>query len=70
MGGDEFAVLWSNEPDDLTPLTRRLEDTVGALFVFEQSAITLEASIGAAVFRDDGSEPHTFWNARNGRAIA
>jgi diguanylate cyclase (GGDEF)-like protein len=56
LGGDEFGVIVSQveDLDGLISLARRMEDKVGTSFEFEQRPISLQTSIGVALYPDDG----------------
>ncbi len=45
--------------EDVEPMRRRLEEGISGPFHFEENEIDLRASIGAAVFPDDGAELET-----------
>jgi diguanylate cyclase (GGDEF)-like protein len=58
MGGDEFAILLgTGQPADVQSLSQRLEEAIEAPFEYEENPLILGASIGHAVFPDDGTEP-------------
>jgi diguanylate cyclase (GGDEF)-like protein len=64
MGGDEFAVLLSSAGhDDAQQLRHRLEESIRAPFEFDQKEFALSASIGSAVFPEDGTEPDVLLEA-------
>ncbi len=64
MGGDEFAVLLTGAgPDDAKALAHRLEALISTGFEFNDQRLALGASIGSAVFPDDGSEPDSLLDA-------
>jgi diguanylate cyclase (GGDEF)-like protein len=56
LGGDEFGVILAQAQDRgaLLAQQQRLEQAVNGQFEFEQNAIALGASIGSAIFPDDG----------------
>lgn len=58
LGGDEFGVLLHRVADRQGALkhSTRLADTIAAPFGFEQKEISLSASIGLAIFPEDGDE--------------
>ena len=58
MGGDEFAViLTTGQPEEVESVASRLGEVISAPFDFEEKLLPLGASIGHAVFPDDGTEP-------------
>jgi diguanylate cyclase (GGDEF)-like protein len=59
VGGDEFALLMSSlrGRDEAKSLSQRLNQSIAAPFEFEHRPLPLGASIGYAVFPDDGIEP-------------
>jgi diguanylate cyclase (GGDEF)-like protein len=61
LGGDEFAVLLSDLPDRaaVAELAGRLRDALRRPFALRGVAVELEASIGAAVCPDHGTEVNT-----------
>jgi len=58
LGGDEFAIIMADvdSRDSVIHHTNRLADAIRRPFSFENSPIALDASIGLAVFPDDGIE--------------
>ena len=56
LGGDEFGVILGHAPDRAALLAQlqRLEQATCGDFAFEHHTLTLGASIGGAVFPDDG----------------
>lgn len=61
MGGDEFALLLSGVQDgsQLETVTQRISQSIAEPFAFEDRTLRLGASIGSAVFPDDGTEPES-----------
>ena len=59
MGGDEFAMLVANltESEDADSITQRIGRIISAPFAFEQRPVPIGASIGYAVYPDNGTEP-------------
>lgn len=60
-GGDEFAILLVDLLDTgiVTMLARKLLDTLARPFVFEGRKISVQTSIGIAIYPADGEEPET-----------
>ena len=58
VGGDEFGVILSRVDDrnGIEQQQRRLTEKIGRLFQFQNHQMTLAASIGCAVFPDDGTK--------------
>jgi diguanylate cyclase (GGDEF)-like protein len=58
IGGDEFVVLLSRVDDRAGALlqAQRLAESIGLPFQFEQHALTLSASIGLALYPQDGPD--------------
>jgi diguanylate cyclase (GGDEF)-like protein len=58
LGGDEFGLILSRLDDRDGALTHahRIHETMRAPFAFEQNHIALDASIGVAIFPEDGEE--------------
>jgi diguanylate cyclase (GGDEF)-like protein len=58
MGGDEFAIIMTDidSRDSAVHHTDRIADEIGRPFSFEDSQLALGASIGLAIFPDDGTE--------------
>lgn len=56
LGGDEFAILQSNVsgPEDAAELARRIREALSAPFRFDGQEVTTSASIGIALFPDNG----------------
>lgn len=61
LGGDEFAMILSRLDDRLNAETQasRLEEQMAPAFAFEDRSIALHASIGIAIYPDDGDDPTT-----------
>jgi diguanylate cyclase (GGDEF)-like protein len=61
LGGDEFAVLLRDLPDrgSVAELAGRLQDALRRPFALRGVAVELEASIGAALCPDHGTDVHT-----------
>lgn len=61
VGGDEFAVILSDVSDreSARSLAQRIESEISLPFAFEERPLPLGASIGVAVFPDDGTEIET-----------
>jgi diguanylate cyclase (GGDEF)-like protein len=59
LGGDEFAVIQSGaiQPEGATSLAARLVDLIGRAYAIEGHMLHIAASIGVALFPDDGREP-------------
>jgi diguanylate cyclase (GGDEF)-like protein len=62
FGGDEFAVIVHDVADRPSLLARaqRLGEQLNRPFVFRDRSLSLSASIGTALFPDDGSDPDDF----------
>ena len=58
LGGDEFAVIAADvrDRDSAARHADRLADEIRRPFAFEDNELALEASIGLAIFPDDGTE--------------
>lgn len=58
LGGDEFGIIVANVTDrnGLTSLIQRLDREIAKPFEFEGQKVTLRASIGYALFNEDGTE--------------
>ncbi len=61
VGGDEFAVIAATTADrkGLEALIKRLEEDIGKPFSFEGKTLQLVASIGGALFCEDGANIET-----------
>ena len=61
LGGDEFGVILSevHDRDGAASLAQRISHEIRQPFQFEDRAVPLDASIGMAVFPDDGAEIET-----------
>ncbi|HEX5305695.1 MAG TPA: GGDEF domain-containing protein, partial [Dyella sp.] len=61
VGGDEFSVILTQagSRDEIRSHTERLSALIGAPFAFESSPMLLAASIGAAIYPDDGEDIST-----------
>ncbi len=59
LGGDEFAVVQSGaiQPKAATSLAARLVDLIGRAYAVEGHMLHIGASIGVALFPNDGREP-------------
>jgi diguanylate cyclase (GGDEF)-like protein len=59
LGGDEFAVIQSEaiQPAGATNLAARLVDLIGRTYALEGETMVIGASIGVAMFPQDGREP-------------
>lgn len=58
LGGDEFAIIQSAgpQPDSAKALASRLVDLIGRAYVLEGHSLHVAASIGIALFPEDGSD--------------
>lgn len=58
LGGDEFGIIVSKveHPDELKALIQRLDAEITQPFEFEGQQLELKASIGYALFKEDGIE--------------
>lgn len=58
LGGDEFAIIVGNlsDRDEIRTLIRRMDEDITQPFTFEGKPIMLRASIGYALFSEDGIE--------------
>ena len=58
IGGDEFGVILADveDRDGAASIAARISDTIHLPFLFENRTIPLGASIGMAIFPDDGAE--------------
>lgn len=61
MGGDEFLVLIPEiaHEEEVTVITRKMLEAIRKPFVFSGHNLTITASIGIAIFSDDGKDPET-----------
>jgi diguanylate cyclase (GGDEF)-like protein len=61
LGGDEFGVILPEvmDRDGAASLAQRIADEIRLPFRFEDKSVPLDASIGMAVFPDDGAEIET-----------
>lgn len=61
FGGDEFAILLTDLPDTevATALAHKLIDTLSRPFVLRGQKISIGASIGVAIYPNDGEDPET-----------
>jgi len=59
LGGDEFAVIQchSPQPEGATGMAKRLVDLIGRTYAVEGQLLHIGASIGVAIYPDDGLEP-------------
>jgi diguanylate cyclase (GGDEF)-like protein/PAS domain S-box-containing protein len=59
FGGDEFAILLSELPDQriVTALAEKLNHAMAQPFVIGDKTVCISASIGAAIYPDDGDDP-------------
>ena len=58
-GGDEFVIILNDleTPENAAVLTSKLLDALGRPFVVQNVSLNLSASIGVAIFPDDGDNP-------------
>ncbi len=63
LGGDEFAVIQSDalQPESAKALAARLVDLLGRAYAFDGHMLNIGASVGVAMFPDDGLEPDTLF---------
>ncbi|CAM2861315.1 putative bifunctional diguanylate cyclase/phosphodiesterase [Komagataeibacter xylinus] len=56
LGGDEFAIIWPHvpDPDELTGRAREIVETVSKPYIIDGHHIVIGASIGAALYPQDG----------------
>jgi predicted signal transduction protein with EAL and GGDEF domain/FixJ family two-component response regulator len=61
LGGDEFTVLLPDvgEPEDALRVARRIGERMRRPFLLAQGEVTLSASIGIALYPDDGADAQT-----------
>ena len=59
LGGDEFAVIQCDapQPEAAKALAARLVDLISRAYAFDGHMLNIGASVGVAVFPDDGVEP-------------
>ena len=59
LGGDEFAVVQSGaiQPEGSLSLAKRVVDLIGRAYAIEGQMLHIGASVGVAMFPDDGREP-------------
>jgi len=57
-GGDEFTLLLTNisGPQDIEPVLKKIRSAIGRPFRIDGRDLTISASIGVAVYPDDGTE--------------
>ncbi|TQK13365.1 MULTISPECIES: bifunctional diguanylate cyclase/phosphodiesterase [unclassified Herbaspirillum] len=59
LGGDEFVILVElNQPDDAMPVAEKLVEVVNQPFTVEKHELRVSASIGIAIYPDDGDTRH------------
>jgi diguanylate cyclase (GGDEF)-like protein len=59
LGGDEFVILVElARPDDAMPVAEKLVEVVGQPFTVEKHELRVSASVGIAIYPDDGSTRH------------
>ncbi|MBO9537541.1 EAL domain-containing protein [Herbaspirillum sp.] len=59
LGGDEFVILAElNKPDDAMPVAEKLVEAVNLPFMVEKHELRVSASIGIAIYPDDGNTRH------------
>lgn len=65
LGGDEFGVLIPRiaDPEGVQRLANRVTSQLAADFVFEHKPLALGASVGMAIYPDDGESPETLLEA-------
>ena len=58
IGGDEFVVLLSNihSVDDTKRSTHEIQQAIAKSFYYEGRELSITASVGVAVYPDDGEE--------------
>jgi diguanylate cyclase (GGDEF)-like protein len=60
LGGDEFVVLADlNNPEDAIPVAAKLVDAIAEVVMIEGSELRVSASIGIAIYPEDGCEQNT-----------
>jgi diguanylate cyclase (GGDEF)-like protein len=59
LGGDEFVMLMElKEPDDAMSIAAKLVETVNEPFVIERNELRVSASVGIAIYPEDGKTRH------------
>ncbi|WP_050468925.1 putative bifunctional diguanylate cyclase/phosphodiesterase [Herbaspirillum chlorophenolicum] len=59
LGGDEFVILVElDKPDDAMPVAEKLVEAVNQPFMVEKHELRVSASIGIAIYPDDGNTRH------------
>ncbi|MBP0599296.1 EAL domain-containing protein [Herbaspirillum sp. LeCh32-8] len=59
LGGDEFVILVDlSRPDDAMPVAEKLVEVVNQPFVVEGHELRVSASVGIAIYPEDGSTRH------------
>lgn len=59
LGGDEFVVVLDiRGPEDAAELAQRIVDHLGAVYVIDDHAIHIAASIGIAIYPENGQTTH------------
>jgi len=59
LGGDEFVILVElGGPDDALPVAEKLVDVVARPFAVDEHELRVSASIGIAIYPEDGSSRH------------
>jgi diguanylate cyclase (GGDEF)-like protein/PAS domain S-box-containing protein len=68
LGGDEFGVLLPHAslPDDVLHAVERMQEAIERPIVLQGLSLSLEASIGIAVYPDDGKDVETLLRCADG----
>ena len=68
LGGDEFGVLLphASVPDDVQRAVERMQAAIEEPIVFQGMSLSLEASIGVALYPDDGKDVETLLGCADG----
>ena len=65
VGGDEFAILLEHVDSrvDIEVVMGKIQEAMRAPFTVEGHEIEMRASLGAALFPDDGTTPADLWRS-------
>ncbi|MBW2713470.1 MAG: GGDEF domain-containing protein [Deltaproteobacteria bacterium] len=65
VGGDEFAILLEHVDSwvDIEVVIGKIQDAMRAPFMVEGREIEMRASLGAALYPDDGTTPDALWHS-------
>ena len=63
LGGDEFAVVTPQSPNAVAALAARLQELLGDPLALGETTVSLEASLGIAMYPADGTDPEELLRA-------